>query len=399
MARREIAIINSWGDKANVFNSVLSQLVDFAGVRKVGPFDVRVPLKRRVALLPTIVCFYSCAVIQEGTKSFVKPVGTGPFTFESFTAGQTSTFLANKHYWKSDAPNVDKLIINSSFSAESARMNALLSGDVDVLPAADPTLVRTNAAGGRIVVGNQPGPAFETIAMRVDKGPLRDARIRRALKLIPDRQLYVDTVLSGYATVGNDLGGATDQYFADTLKAEHDPEQARSLLKAAGADGLTINLDTSATVPGQNQMATLFASQAKKAGVTVNVKTFDPSSFYTPAGGYQTRPFATNYYTTGVNSLPAYYLLGLVTGGPYNDTHWGSPKEDALLYDALAELDKTKAAEKWMAVQKAQFDDGGYLIPQNVNWLDAYAPNVRGIPTTEAMNCNNFDFGPAWIAA
>ena len=162
---------------------------------------------------------------------------------------------------------------------------------------------------------------------------------------------------------------------------------------------MTINLDTSATVPGQNQMATLFASQAKKAGVTVNVKTFDPSSFYTPAGGYQTRPFATNYYTTGVNSLPAYYLLGLVTGGPYNDTHWGSPKEDALLYDALAELDKTKAAEKWMAVQKAQFDDGGYLIPQNVNWLDAYAPNVRGIQTTEAMNCNNFDFGPAWIAA
>ena len=391
-------IKHSWGDKANVFNSVLAQLVDFAGVRKVGPYDVQVRLKRRLALLPTIACFYSCAVIQEGTTSFAKPVGTGPFTFDSFIPGQTSTFLANKNYWKSTGPNIDKLVIDSSFSAESARMNALLSGDVDVLPGADPTLVRVNASGGRIVVGNQPGPAFEAIAMRVDQGPLRDARVRRALKLIPDRQLYVDTVLSGYATVGNDLGGATNQYFAETLTAHHDPEQARSLLKAAGADGLTINLDTAATVPGQNQMATLFASQATLAGVKVNVKTFDPASFYTPAGGYQIRPFATNYYTTGVNSLAAYYLLGLVTGGPYNDTHWGSPKEDALLYDALGELDKTKAAAKWTAVQKAQLDAGGYIIPQNVNWLDAYSPNVRGVQTTEAMNCNNFDFGPAWIA-
>jgi peptide/nickel transport system substrate-binding protein len=391
-------IKSSWGDPANLFNIVLGKLIDFAGVRKVGPLDVTVPLKRGVATLPTLSAFYTCAVIQDGTKTFDKFVGTGPFKFVSFAPGKTSVFVANTNYWRPDAANVDKLVIDSSFSAESARMDALLSGSLDVLPAANPALVRANATGNKIIVGNQPGPAFMTVSMRVDQGPLKDPKIRQALKLIPDRQKYVDTVLSGYGTLGNDLGGATLQYFADDLKGEHDPDRARSMLKSAGAEGLQITLDTSATISGQNEMATLYAQQAKRAGVDVKVTRADPASYYTPAGGYQTRPFSTNYYTTGINSLATFYLLGLVTGGPYNDTHWGSPADDALLYDALGELDDAKATQKWEEVQKAQVDRGGYIIPQNINWLDAYAPKVRGLQTTKAMNCNNFDFGSAWIA-
>ena len=389
-------IKHSWGSTDNVFNVVLARLIDFAGVRKVGPYDVNVPLLKSMAQLPTVVCFYSCAVIQNGTKDFNKPVGTGPFTFQSFTPGQRSVFNANPHYWQQGWANLDQLVIDSTFSAEDARMNALLSGQVDILPAADPTLVRASFSSGRIVVGNQAGPAWLGMGMRVDKGALSDVRVRQALKLIPDRAVYVETVMSGYGTIGNDLGGKTNQYFAEHLVAEHDPDKARSLLKGAGVDSVT--LQTAATLPGQNQMATLFATQAKAAGLDVTVNVQDPASFYTPAGGYQTRPFGTNYYSTGVNSLAAFYLLGLVTGGPYNDTHWGSPRDDTLVFDALGELDDAKATDKWLQVQQAQVQRGGYLIPQNFNWLDAYSPRTRGVQTTSAMNCDNFKFGPAWIA-
>ena len=40
---------------------------------------------------------------------------------------------------------------------------------------------------------------------------------------------------------------------------------------------------------------------------------------------------------------------------------------------------------------------GGYLIPANINYLDGYGLGVRGIKTTSAMNCNNFDFASAWL--
>jgi peptide/nickel transport system substrate-binding protein len=141
----------------------------------------------------------------------------------------------------------------------------------------------------------------------------------------------------------------------------------------------------------------VFAEQAKKAGVEIRQNRIDPSSFFSPGQGFATRPFATSIYTTGTNSLATFYLASLVPGAPYNETGWGSPEDDNMLYAALAQTDETKAATLWHDVQQRQFDGGGYLIPANINYLDGYGLGVRGIKTTSAMNCNNFDFASAWL--
>ncbi len=391
-------IKSSWGDTNNVFYGALSAIVDFANVKKVGPMDVQVPLLHGVADFPTITVFNSCAVVQDGTTDFSKGIGTGPFTLVSFQPGTQSVFNANKNYWLQGQPYVDQLIINSSFASEDARMNALLAGAIDIIPTASPTLIRANASSGKVVVGNQPGPGFNAIVMRCDSGPLKDARIRQALKLIPNRQEYVDTVFSGYATVGNDLGGYTDKYFADDIKPQQDIAQAKSLLKQAGAGSLQIDLQTSPAAFGMPEMATLFAQQAKAAGIDVRVRQTDPGSFFTTAGGFTVNPFRTSFYNTGTNSLAIYYLLAQIPGGAYNETRYGSASSDAVIYSALKETDPTAAITKWHDVQELQAKTGGYIIPQNFNWLDAYSTKVRGIQTTPAMNCDNFNFKTAWLA-
>ena len=392
-------IQQSWGNSQNAFNAVLKEIVDFKGVHKTGPLEVQIPLLRGVAQFPTVTCFPNCVVVQDGTKDFANGVGTGPFKFVSFRPGSSSMFAANKSYWRDGQPYVDRLAINSTFSSDAARVNALLAGAIDIAPAAPASLAQANAASDRLVFGNQPSPGFICLAMRVDQGVFKDERVRRALKLIPEREQYVDVAVDGYGTVGNDLGGATDQYFAADFKGVHDPDQAKSLLKAAGAEDLKLTLDTSDAFEGLNSMALLFAQQAKKAGVTVNLNQMDPTTYYTDTAGYLSRPFSTNFFTSGVNSLAVYHLLALFPSGPYNDTHWGSDGDNALLFDALRETDTGKANDKWHAVQKRQFDSGGYIVPANINWLDFYAPKVRGIQTTPAMNCNNFDFATAWIEA
>ena len=63
----------------------------------------------------------------------------------------------------------------------------------------------------------------------------------------------------------------------------------------------------------------------------------------------------------------------------------------------MAEVDTGKAAEKWMAVQQLQYDQGGTLNAVNYNWVDAYGRNVRGAKTTNAGPCDNWDFSTTWV--
>ncbi len=397
-------IKHSWGSAKNVSNASLATVIDFAGVRKLDNYTVQVPLKLGVAQFPTITCIQQCLVVQDGTTNFANGIGTGPFKLQSFTPGSRSIFVANTKYWLHDQPYVDRLIVDSSFDNDQARLNALLANAADVVPGVAPALAAANATSGRVVIGNQPGPGFIAPVCRVDKGVYRDARVRRALKLIPDRDPYVNTVSDGYAVIGNDCPGFTNQFWASNLHREQDLDQARSLLKAAGHEKLNITLKTSAVVPGMVETATLYKQQALGAGVNVQIDQITPANYFTPAGGYLTRDFSTIFFTTGANSLPAFYLNSLVAGGPFSDSHWGDPgapafgTHNALLYDALAETDDAKAADKWNAVQRQLFDAGPYIVPANTNWVDAYSPNVRGAQTTPALNCDNYNFTGTWLS-
>jgi peptide/nickel transport system substrate-binding protein len=392
----------SWGAKASNIYSLSATIIDFTRLRKIDKLTVEVPLLRGVAQFPSTTFTQNTFVVQDGTKDFSKVVGTGPFKLESFTPGSRSVFTANRNYWASPTPYVDTLIIDSSYANDTARLNALLAGNVDIVPTVAPALAKANASSGRIVLGNAKGPAFVAPTMTLDRPPFTDLRVRQAMRLLADRTAMVSEAFAGYATPGNDCPGQSLQFWAGDLHRSPDPEQAKSLLKAAGHENLTLTLYTSDIIPGMNETATLYAAQAKKGGVNINVKVVDPSIYYSassPGGNYLAKTFSINNWTTETSSMALYYLSALYAQAPYNETHWKNPQADKVLFDALADPNPATAEQKWHAVQKLQFDEGGYIVTNNFNWLDAYSPKVRGIQTTAAGPCNYYDFKQAWLAA
>lgn len=394
-------IQHSWGSPKNLYNGVLATVVDFNGVKKLDQYTVQVPLKVGLAQFPQVTCFVNCYVVQNGTTNFSDGNGTGPFTLNSFTAGSSSNFSANRNYWIEGRPYVDTLVVNSSFASDTPRLNALLAGSIDIAPGADATIASAYARAGRLVMGNQPGPGFVAPVCRVDKAPFSDPRVRKALKLISARPQYVETVYSNYGSVSNDCPGYTDQYWAADLKRYQDLEQARSLLKAAGQENAVLTLDTSDVVPGQLDTAVLFKQQAAGAGLTVNIRQFPAATYFTSADGLLERSWSVTYYSTGVNALSVFYLTSMLPTGLYNESHWGGSAQsgaNALLYDAMAEIDTAKATDKWHAVQELQFEEGPYVISGTSNWVDAYTTQVRGVETSSAFNCNNYDFTNGWLA-
>ena len=157
--------------------------------------------------------------------------------------------------------------------------------------------------------------------MAVDEPPFDDVRVRQAFRLIADRQALIDGALSGYGTIGNDLAGSGLPYYMEACRgARQDLDRARALLAEAGQENLEVTLHTSDIVPGFVEAATLFAEQAKAAGVTVNIKREAANAYFNTVLLYTKLPFAQSFWT--YSSLAAWYTQSLLSDAVWNETHF-----------------------------------------------------------------------------
>ena len=362
--------------------------VDANGLKKVGKNQVKIPLKSaNAAFLDEIGQYFNC-IVPVGFDP-KKPVGTGPFMYESFTPGQQSVFKKFPNYWQSGKPYVDTLTI-IDFTEDSARVNALLGGQVqaiDNLPQAQITQVQSNSAYKVLIseTGN-----WQPFTMRVDVAPFSDPKVRQAMRLICDRPQMVEQVLSGHGRIANDMYAPYDPaYLSSAPQRAQNLDQAKSLLKSAGQSGLTVQLTTSPVFNGVVQVAEVFAQQAKGAGVNVKLNQVNTSVFYGP--NYLKWPFAQDFWATR-EYLPQ-VAQGSLPQSPFNETHWDNPQFIKYINQAQAELNDAKRKELLQEAQKLEYDIGGYIIPYFSDQVDAYSSKVSGF--VEAKS--GFPLGNYWF--
>jgi peptide/nickel transport system substrate-binding protein len=393
-----------WSNPANFGHGAVAS-VDFKGVRKRGRLIVEVPLNAPIAQFPSVLCFGGQLVVQNGAtnaKLNSKPIGTGPFKFVSFTPGKQSVFVANPHYWEHGKPYVDKVVVNSSFTDETSRLNALLSGATDISTPMPFVLAKAQESSHQVNILRSRSTTAYMILMRVDKGPFVDNRVRQAMKLIANRPALLEGAMAGFGNVANDLQGELCEYYASSLpQRTQDLEQAKHLLKAAGRQKMTVVLPTAEAVPGFNEACTLFAEQAKAAGVTINVQVISPATYYTPSTGFLTRPFCIDAGAP-FQSLTSTFQSWYTGSSPFNETHWGAQKGGGadlkLINEAIAATNPVKANELWHEVQVQQYNQGGNLAFATADYVDAVALNVRGLKTTPAYYLNNYRLLDGWLA-
>lgn len=397
--------IKSWADPTSNAHGQVAGVVDFKSVKKRGRLIVEIPLHAPTAQFPSVLTFNQQVILQNGTtaaKVNSNPVGTGPFKFSSFTPGQQSAFLANRDYWEHGKPYVDKLVVNSVFADENARLNALLSGAINIAPFLPPLIAKQVASSRNAKLLRSHSVVQYWFLMRVDKGPFADVRVRQAMKLIADRPALINGALAGYGTAANDLIGVDTQYYASDLSQRHqDIEKAKFLLKKAGREGFSFALPTAAALPGFNPSATLFAQQAKKAGVKVAVKIVSPNTYYTPAGGFLKRPIGVDLGAP-FQSLTEVYNTFFVPGAPFNETWWGHQRNGGaawrLIAEAKAATNPAKARELWHEVQVEQYNQGGVIAWANADDLAAISPNVRGVRCRAEGYLDYFRLQNGWLA-
>jgi peptide/nickel transport system substrate-binding protein len=368
--------------------------VNTKGMKKLSNNQVLIPLHIANSSFPDDIGQYFNGIVPVGYNP-AKPVGTGAFMYESFTPGQQSVFKKNPHYWQSGKPYLDSLTI-IDFPDQTARTNALLGGQVqaiDNLPAGQ--IAQVQGTSGLKVLVSQTGE-WQPFTMRVDQPPFSDNRVRQAFRLMVNRPQMVEQVLSGQGRIANDMYAPYDPAYAASLPQRHqDIAQAKSLLKQAGHENLTVTLTTADVFQGIVQAAQVFVQQASAAGVNVKLQKVDSGTFYGP--NYLKWTFAQDFWATRMY-LPQ-VAQGSLPTSPFNETHWatkgaaGNPQFNNLINQARAELDATKRKQILLEAQTLEYNQGGYIIPYFSNQIDAYSTKLTGF--VEAKS--GFPLGQYWF--
>lgn len=374
---------------ANLLSSV-----DRDGYEKLDDRTLRITMRTPDASIHDVFADYRVGIVPEGYDP-KKPVGTGPFKFVSFTPGQQSVFARFGDYWRDGQPYVDELrIIN--FTDDTARVNALLAGQVDAIESLPYAEVRVIQADPTLEVLISKTGNWDPFTMRVDTGPYKDVRVRQAMRLAVDREQMVNQVLSGHGRLANDMYSPVDpDYLRDVPQRHYDPEQARSLLKKAGHDKLQVELTTSEVSQGIVEAAQVLQQQATKAGVDIKLRKVDTNTFY--GDQYLKWPFAQDFWGTWPYLVQS--ALGSQPKSPFNECHWADPTYLDLVDSAKRTLDSGKRRTLLQDAQHIEYDRGGYVVWGFLDCVDAVSRRVTGLKSTNTTGfpLDAYRFREVWF--
>jgi peptide/nickel transport system substrate-binding protein len=202
-----------------------------------------------------------------------KPIGTGPFRFVEWKRDERLVLERNPDYWQGPA---DISRVTFRFIPEfSARMAALLSGEIDIMKDVPPHAVEAIEKSGRATLRSTVSSRINYLALvNLKPGPMQDLRVRRAMNHAVDVDELIKQVLKGRASRMCGPMAPANVDYAPAECYKHDPARAQALFKEAGVDPakLPLTLDTpSGRYPLDKDVSLAIAAQLQRVGLKVNV--------------------------------------------------------------------------------------------------------------------------------
>ena len=348
----------------------------FQEVRATGPNEVQIRLTGANADLPAVLATSHFVIVPENTTDFRTAVGTGPYKCKEFNPGVRTVGIRNPNYWKPGKPYLDEIEL-VGISDESARVNALLSGDVQLVNAVDPRSIRRVVASSHHAVLETKSGLFTDLIMRQDMTPTGNPDFVLAMKYLLNRELTRKALFRGYATLANDqpIPPSNPYYLADLPQRPYDPERARFLLKKAGLSGTRLVVYASPAAEGSVDMASLLQLAAAEVGLNMAVNRV-------PADGYWSNHWMKHPLGYGnINPRPTADLLFSTcfkSDAPWNESGWKNEQFDQLLLAARGEADEAKRKQMYGDMQVLVHEKGGVGIPVFISLIDGYDKRLRG---------------------
>ena len=358
-----------------------SAVKSIKSVEAVDPMTVKITLTDSFADFPLVLTDYRLVMLPDGSGDTIGKtgIGTGPFKVEKFDAQGTTILVANPGYYEG-APGVARVEIIGIPDAQ-ARFQALLGGQVDMLPGLDRQEIALLTRSGKHQLQQIPSGNWRGIVLRTDVKPYDDVRVRKALRMVVDREAMRDLVVGrdGGITGCDTPVGPADQYRWDGT-CKQDIAGAKALLAAAGfPNGIDVELQVANIEPIWPTIAQVYQQQAAAAGIRVKIA-------QVPNDGYwNTIWMKKDAVLTRWADRPADAALNEIyrMSSPWDESKFSDPKFDALLDAARKELDFARRKALYQEAQAYLSENAGTLVTFHVKLAVGLTARVKDLDAVD----------------
>jgi peptide/nickel transport system substrate-binding protein len=321
----------------------------------------------------------------------LKPVGSGPYMFESWQRGVQVVLTRNDKYWGTKGP-----FASVSFRAvpdAATRVANLQAGAADLAVTINSDQAAQIKSSGKAKVVAGPTERVGYLRLNPTRPPLDNLKIRQAISLAIDRSGIVDGILGGYdKQVTQMLTPAHVGFVPNMAVAAYDLKKAQALVKEVGAPGQAeIELATSPVF--DQRIVQAIQQMLVEAGLNVKINMSDMANYLKRA---QSGTEGTPLLSFGRWSCACLDADGVLFPLLHKSSSWSAyrnPKVDKLLEDARATLDLKKRVEAYKEVSAIVAQDIPLVPLYQAAALYGTAKGLEWQPTPdESMFINRMTF-------
>lgn len=354
-----------------------SMLSDVADIEVTGEYEVTISLNAPSGSFPLALAGSSPASLIGSPAALADPeafnstpVGAGPFVFEAWTRDSELTLVRNEDYFA--GPAYLDAIVFRVLPDPQARVDAVMSGDVDVSQVTGTSWAAVEANSSLVVVNSPVGG--QVLVPNATRAPGDDIRVREAIGLATDAKVTNTIVFPG-----SDLWDLNRDCLpypsgapacVDGVAPTPDVDEAKRLIADYVADGGSTKVDFVA--PALTDEVEYYQRQLTEIGLDVTMQVTDVASFQQASisGDYDVL-----YGVTASAGYPTVWRYISSQG-----VHWGKvvyPELDEALErarDAL-ELDERNAA--WRDVSTIVAEQQAFFWTAPYSAATAYRQSVH----------------------
>jgi oligopeptide transport system substrate-binding protein len=357
------------------------------GVSATDDSTVVITLDEPLAIFPKLLALPVASIVPDsvGADFGQHPIGTGPWRLVEWKHDDYVKFAKNADYF-GGAPKFDTLVARI-IPEETTAVAEFESGAVDVLYVPeDQTKEWGSDSKKRVLLHSAAALRLWYMGVNVTRGPLKDARVRKAIAQAIDTRTLLTQLLNGRGRVAAGVIPPSLEG-ADTTRVPFafDTAAARKLLVDAGfPNGINLELWSSQTPPFP-RLAEAIQAYLKVVGIRVKLVQRDASTMRAAARAGQTDLVLKDWYADYPDAedflYPLLHSASKGVGG--NVSFYSNPEFDKLVSASRIESDSVKRAALYRQADSLAFSDVALIPLFFYNDLFAVQPWVLGfqVPT------------------
>ena len=332
---------------------------------------------------PELIYSFTAAIIPAGSgeEESAAPIGTGPFSFVSYTPQESIVLAKNEEYWQDGLPYLDEVTFKIIANVDTAMLD-IKGGSIDICPYLTETQADELATDFNIISASS--SVVQALFLNCSEGPLSDVRVRQAICYAIDKEMVNEFVNGGKGDLISSamLPDLTNYYvdLNDTYGTTSNIEMAKTLLAEAGyPDGFDLTISVPASYDVHVETTEVIAEQLKQAGINVTIDAVEWGVWLSEC--YNGRNYEATVCGITTDLTPGYLLNRFVSTSSKNFVNFNSEAYDNAYANAVSCITLEERTVYYKELQQILCDEAASAFIQVPPITIAISKDLAGYKT------------------